>query len=48
MLKTELNIETVGKPDITALSENEQTSFFEALLANITELYEQNLSQQNG
>lgn len=40
MLKTELKIETVGKPDITALPEIEQRTFFETLLARIKELKE--------
>lgn len=40
MLKTELEIETVGKPDITALSEIEQRTFLETLLARIKELKE--------
>ena len=40
MLKTELEVETVGKPDITALPEVEQRAFLETLLAHIKELKE--------
>ena len=32
MLKTELEIVTVGTPDIAMLSENEQRIFFETIL----------------
>ena len=42
MLRTELQIETVGTPNIKALSENEQNTFFETLFARIMFLYEQN------
>ncbi len=38
MLKTELKIETIGEPDIRALPESEQHTFFETLLAHIKEL----------
>lgn len=38
MLKTELAVETIGQPSIQALSESEQRTFFEALLANILKL----------
>ena len=38
MLKTELEIVTVGTPDITALSENEQRIFFETILTRVLEL----------
>lgn len=38
MLKTELKIETVGQPNIQALSESEQRTFFETLFANILKL----------
>lgn len=42
VLKTELEIVTVGEPDITALPEFEQRTFFETLLAKIKELNENN------
>lgn len=38
MLKTELEIVTVGTPDITALSENEQRIFFEIIFTRVLEL----------
>lgn len=42
MLKTELEIETIGEPDIRALPESEQQSFLETLLARLKELKENN------
>ena len=41
MLKTELEIETIGEPNVAALPEAEQRTFFETLLARIKELSEQ-------
>ena len=38
MLKTELEIVTVGTPDIAMLSENEQRIFFETIFARVLEL----------
>lgn len=38
MLKTELEIVTVGTPDIAALSENEQRIFFETIFERVLEL----------
>ena len=38
MPKTELEIETIGEPDIKALPESEQLTFFETLLARLKEL----------
>lgn len=38
MLKTELAVETIGEPNIQALSESEQRTFFETLFASILEL----------
>lgn len=38
MSKTELEIEPIGEPDINALPESEQLTFFETLLARIKEL----------
>lgn len=38
MLKTELEIETIGEPNVQALPEAEQRTFFETLLARIKEL----------
>lgn len=38
MLKAELEIVTVGTPDITTLSENEQRIFFETIFARVLEL----------
>lgn len=40
MLKTELKIETIGEPDISALPESERQSFLETLLARLKELKE--------
>ncbi len=40
MLKTELSIETIGEPNIQALSENEQRIFFETLFTSIMNLYQ--------
>lgn len=42
MLKTELSIETIGEPNIQALSESEQCIFFETLFNSIMNLYRQN------
>lgn len=41
MPKTELEIETIGEPDIKVLPESEQHTFLETLLARIKELSEQ-------
>ena len=38
MLKTELEVVTVGAPDVAALSENEQRIFFETIAARGLEL----------
>ncbi len=38
MPKTELEIKPIGEPDIKALPESEQLTFFETLLAHIKEL----------
>ena len=38
MLKTELEIVTVGTPDIAMLSENEQRIFFETIFTRVLEL----------
>ena len=38
MLKAELEIVTVGTPDITTLSENEQRIFFETIFERVLEL----------
>lgn len=47
MLKTELTIETVGKPDITAMTESEQTSFLDSLYESIVETYKESQKQQS-
>ena len=44
MLKTELSIETIGEPNIQALSESEQRIFFETLFTSIMNLYARNQS----
>ena len=36
--KTELQVDTIGKPDIQTLPEAERCSFFETLLAHIQQL----------
>ena len=38
VLKTELEVVTVGTPDITALSDDERRVFFEAIMARVLEL----------
>ena len=38
MLKTKLEVVTVGALDVTALSENEQRIFFETIAARVLEL----------
>ena len=38
MLKTELEIVTVGTPDIMALSDDERCVFFETIMARVLEL----------
>ena len=38
MLTTKLNVVSVGKPDITALSESEQRVFFQTLYLRVLEL----------
>ena len=46
MLKTELEVVTVGAPDVTALSENEQRIFFETMAGRVLELAkERNLNE---
>ena len=46
VLKTELEVDTVGAPDVTALSENEQRIFFETMAARVLELAkERNLNE---
>ena len=47
MLKTELKVINIGKPDITALSETERKVFIETLLERIKHIYEENHKQQN-
>lgn len=37
MLNTKLEVVTVGAPDVTALSENEQRIFFETIAARVLE-----------
>lgn len=43
--KTEFEIELIGEPNINALPECEQRTFFETLLARIKELSEQQPKQ---
>lgn len=38
MLKTELKVETIEEPNIQALSDSEQHTFFETLFASILKL----------
>lgn len=47
MLKTELKIEAVGKPNISCLTDGEQRVFFENILSRIAELYKQSREQQD-
>ena len=39
MLKTNLKVEAVGKPDITSLSSSLQNDLFESLLTDITDIF---------
>ncbi len=50
MLKTELEIVTVGMPDITALSNDERRVFFETIMARVLELAKEQkeLTESNG
>lgn len=46
MLKTKLEVVTVGAPDVAALSENEQRILFETIAARVLELAkERNLNE---
>ncbi len=38
VLKAEIKVNSIGKPDLTALPETEKRIFFETLLAHIKEL----------
>lgn len=38
MLKADIKVNSIGKPDLTALPETERCIFFETLLAHIKEL----------
>lgn len=38
MLKADIKVNSIGKPDLTALPETEKQIFFETLLARIKEL----------
>lgn len=40
MLKTELKVESIGLPNIRALSDSEQRAFFETLFSSIMSLYQ--------
>ena len=40
----QLEVITIGKPDIRALTESERTAFFEALLAKLKELKQQHVN----
>ena len=42
MLKTELEVVKIGKPDIATLPEGEQRAFFETLYARVLELAKEN------
>ncbi len=45
MPKTELEIKSIGEPDIKALPESEQQTFFNTLLARIKELKDKSEKQ---
>lgn len=47
MLKTQLKVEAVYKPDISCLPDGEQRIFFERMLSRIVELHSTSLSQQD-
>ena len=42
VLKTELEVVKIGKPDIATLPEGEQRAFFETLYARVLELAKEN------
>ena len=48
MLKTDLKVETVGEPNIMALTESERWLFLDTLLSCITDLYNESRSQHDG
>ena len=48
MLKTELEVVTVGTPDITALSDDERRVFFETIMARVLELAKERNSRSDG
>ena len=48
MLKTDLKVETVGEPDIMALTESERLLFLDTLLSSIADLYNESRSQHDG
>ena len=39
MLRTHLKVETIGEPDIMAITESERWFFVDALLSSIVDLY---------
>ena len=43
MLKTELEVVTIGEPNIAALQESERRLFFETLNARVLEVAEENI-----
>lgn len=47
MLKTQLFVETIGKPTLEVLSESEQRIFFETLFSQISQLYQESRAQQD-
>lgn len=46
MLKAEIKVNSIGKPDLTALPETERRIFFETLLAHIKDLCAEEDSKQ--
>ena len=47
MLRTHLKVETIGEPDIMALTERERWFFVDALLSSIVDLYTESRLQHD-
>ena len=47
MLKTDLTVETIGEPDIMALTESESTLFIDTILSCIVDFYTESRSQHD-
>lgn len=47
MLRKDLKVESVGKPDVSSLSESEQKTFYITLLTRILEQRRKQLEEEN-